>query len=89
MYWGKQILAWSRTPETAFKTALKLNNKYFIDGRDPNSYANIGWIFGLHDRPWPRHEIYGSIRSMTIGGLRRKAHPDHYIRKVGRLIGIP
>jgi deoxyribodipyrimidine photo-lyase len=86
MYWGKQILAWSLTPEIAFKTVLELNNKYFIDGRDPSSYANVGWIFGLHDRPWPRREIFGSVRSMTIGGLKRKANPDDYVKKVERLI---
>lgn len=88
MYWGKQILAWSRTPETAFRIALELNNKYFLDGRDPNSYAGIGWIFGLHDRPWPRREIYGSIRSMTIGGLKRKADPDTYVQKIARQVRL-
>jgi deoxyribodipyrimidine photo-lyase len=82
MYWGKQILAWSRTPETAFQTALELNNKYFLDGRDPNSYANVGWIFGLHDRPWPEREVYGIVRSMTIDGLKRKADPEAYVRRV-------
>jgi deoxyribodipyrimidine photo-lyase len=87
MYWGKQILAWSRTPEMAYQTALELNNKYFLDGRDPNSYANIGWIFGLHDRPWPEREIYGTIRSMTPGGLKRKADPDSYVRRIARLTG--
>jgi len=86
MYWGKQILAWSLTPEIAFKTVLELNNKYFIDGRDPSSYANVGWIFGLHDRPWPKREIFGSVRSMTIGGLKRKANPDAYVKKVERLL---
>ncbi len=85
MYWGKQILAWSKTPEVAYKTALELNNKYFLDGRDPSSYANIGWIFGLHDRPWPEREIFGSVRSMTIGGLMRKTDPEAYVDKVERL----
>jgi deoxyribodipyrimidine photo-lyase len=88
MYWGKQILAWSRDPETAFKTALTLNNRYFLDGRDPNSYANIGWIFGLHDRPWPERNIYGKIRSMTIGGLKRKTDPEAYVRKIDRYMGL-
>jgi deoxyribodipyrimidine photo-lyase len=86
MYWGKQILAWSASPEAAFQTVLELNNKYFLDGRDPNSYANIGWVFGLHDRPWPEREIYGTVRSMTIGGLERKADPKSYIRRVARLM---
>jgi len=87
MYWGKQILAWSRSPETAFSNALALNNKYLLDGRDPNSYSNIGWIFGLFDRPWPEREVFGVIRSMTRGGLERKTDADAYVAKVRRLIG--
>jgi deoxyribodipyrimidine photo-lyase len=85
MYWGKQILAWSRTPQAAYRTVLKLNNKYFLDGRDPNAYANVGWIFGLHDRPWPEREIFGSVRSMTAGGLKHKTDPEAYVEKVERL----
>ncbi len=87
MYWGKQVLAWSETPEKAFLDALFLNNKYFLDGRDPNSYANIGWIFGLHDRPWPERPVFGKIRSMTAGGLERKVHPRAYVEKVAHLMG--
>ena len=87
MYWGKQILAWSRSPETAFSNALALNNKYLLDGRDPNSYSNIGWIFGLFDRPWPEREVFGVIRSMTRGGLERKTDADAYVAKVSRLTG--
>jgi deoxyribodipyrimidine photo-lyase len=85
MYWGKQILAWSRTPEMAFETALALNNKYLLDGRDPNSYSNIAWIFGLFDRPWPEREIYGIVRSMTSGGLERKTDIGAYVEKIARL----
>ena len=84
MYWGKQILVWSRTPESAFETALALNNKYLIDGRDPNSYSNIGWIFGLFDRPWPEREIYGLVRSMTSGGLERKTDIAAYVNKIAQ-----
>lgn len=51
MYWGKKIFEWSASPEEAFRKTLYLNNKYFLDGRDPNSYAGVGWIYGLHDRP--------------------------------------
>src|SRR5215218_6647781 len=50
MYWGKKILEWSVTPEEAYETTLYLNNKYFVDGRDPNSYANVAWVFGQHDQ---------------------------------------
>jgi deoxyribodipyrimidine photo-lyase len=86
MYWGKKILEWSNTPEYAFRTALYLNNKYFIDGRDPNSYVNVAWLFGLHDRPWQEREIYGKVRSMTASGLRRKFDVDRYIARVDELV---
>lgn len=79
MYWGKRILAWAPTPEHAFLWILHLNNKYFIDGRDPVSYASIGWLFGLHDRPWPEREIFGTVRSMTPAGLKRKFDIDAYV----------
>jgi len=82
MYWGKKILEWSRTPKLAFQTALALNNRYFLDGRDPNSYANVAWIFGLHDRPWQERAIFGKVRSMTASGLERKADPAAYVAKV-------
>jgi deoxyribodipyrimidine photo-lyase len=86
MYWGKKILEWSRTPESAYRTALALNNRYFLDGRDPASYANVGWIFGLHDRPWPRRPVFGQVRSMTAGGLERKADMPAYIDRVDGLV---
>ena len=79
MYWGKKILQWCRTPEYAFRLALELNNKDLLDGRDPNSYANIGWCFGLHDRPWPEREIFGTVRSMTASGLERKYDMAAYV----------
>ena len=53
MYWGKKILEWSARPAAGYATALALNNRYFLCGRDANSFANIAWCFGLHDRPWP------------------------------------
>ncbi|NJO31907.1 MAG: deoxyribodipyrimidine photolyase [Rhodospirillales bacterium] len=86
MYWGKKILEWSASPEEAFETALYFNNKYFLCGRDPNSYANVGWIFGLHDRPWPEREVFGKVRSMTASGLERKANMERYLSLVERLI---
>jgi deoxyribodipyrimidine photo-lyase len=85
MYWGKKILEWSATPETAFATALTLNNRYFLCGRDPNSYANIGWCFGLHDRPWPERPIFGKVRSMSAAGLQRKFDIQAYVASVERL----
>lgn len=85
MYWGKKILEWSRDPESAFQTMLALNNRYFLCGRDPNSYANVGWCFGLHDRPWPERPIFGTVRSMTAAGLKRKFDIDGYVARVSRL----
>lgn len=86
MYWGKKILEWSETPEHAYSTTLYFNNKYFLDGRDPNSYANVAWVYGQHDRGWTERTVYGKVRYMSEGGLRRKAKPDQYVEKVERLI---
>ncbi|MEM1214833.1 MAG: deoxyribodipyrimidine photo-lyase [Bacteroidota bacterium] len=72
MYWGKQILAWSNTPQYALKTLLYLNNKYFLDGNNANSYANALWVFGLHDRAWQENEVFGKVRLMNRSGLDRK-----------------
>ncbi|MBA4115742.1 MAG: deoxyribodipyrimidine photo-lyase [Rubrobacter sp.] len=85
MYWGKKILEWSNTPEYAYSTTLYLNNKYFLDGRDPNSYMNVSWVFGQHDRGWKEREVYGKVRYMSAGGLERKAKPKEYVEKVERL----
>ena len=87
MYWGKKILEWSNTPEHAYRTTLYLNNKYFLDGRDPNSFANVAWVFGQHDRGWPERKIYGKVRYMSAGGLERKTKPDQYVEKVEKRIG--
>ena len=84
MYWGKKVLEWSNTPEYAYRTTLYLNNKYFLDGRDPNSYANVSWVFGQHDRGWKEREVYGKVRYMSSGGLERKAKPEQYVEKVER-----
>jgi deoxyribodipyrimidine photo-lyase len=86
MYWGKKIMEWSRTPEEAFETALSLNNTYFLDGRDANSFANVAWIFGQHDRPWAERAVFGKVRYMSAGGLERKAKPAQYIEKVNALL---
>ena len=86
MYWGKKILEWSPDPRTAYDRTLHLNNKYFLDGRDPNSFANVAWVFGLHDRGWKERPVYGKVRYMSQGGLERKADPDAYVEKVDRLV---
>jgi deoxyribodipyrimidine photo-lyase len=82
MYWGKKILEWSSAPELAFRNTLAINNKYFLDGRDPNSYAGVAWIYGVHDRAWPQRKIYGKIRCMTSSGLERKCDIRAYVDKV-------
>jgi deoxyribodipyrimidine photo-lyase len=87
MYWGKKILEWTNTPEHAFRTTLYLNNKYFLDGRDPNSFANVAWIFGQHDRGWKEREVFGKVRFMSAGGLERKTKPEQYVEKIEKRIG--
>jgi deoxyribodipyrimidine photo-lyase len=86
MYWGKKILEWTAEPEAAHATALALNNRYLLDGRDPSSYANVAWIFGLHDRPWPERPVFGTVRSMTAGGLERKSDIRAYVAGVDRRV---
>jgi len=81
MYWGKQILAWSESPEAAHETLLYLNNKYFLDGNDPNSYANVLWIFGLHDRAWKETEVFGKVRTMNRNGLDRKIDVERFVNE--------
>jgi deoxyribodipyrimidine photo-lyase len=85
MYWGKKILEWSDTPQHAHATALYLNNKYFIDGRDANSFANVAWVFGQHDRGWTERDVFGKVRYMNAAGLERKAKPKEYVAKVEQL----
>ena len=86
MYWGKKILEWTAAPEEAHATALAINNKYFLDGRDANSFANIAWIFGQHDRSWPERPVFGKVRYMNAAGLERKCDIDSYVAKVERLV---
>jgi deoxyribodipyrimidine photo-lyase len=86
MYWAKKILEWTAEPADAFRTVLYLNNKYFLDGRDPSSYANAAWAFGLHDRPWPERPVFGKVRYMNASGLERKFDMAAYLRAVDELI---
>ena len=65
MYWGKKILEWSTDAEKAHQICVYLNDKYELDGRDPNGYAGIAWCFGKHDRPWGSRKIFGNIRYMA------------------------
>lgn len=80
MYWAKKILEWSATPAAAFDIALMLNDRYAIDGRDPNGYVGVAWsIGGLHDRPWIERPIFGTIRYMNSNGCKRKFDVTRYI----------
>ncbi len=85
MYWGKKILEWSKDPRTAFKIALYLNNKYELDGRDPNGFAGVAWCFGKHDRAWGERPVFGKIRYMNAAGLKRKFDPDAYVKNIQAL----
>lgn len=83
MYWAKKILEWSKTPARAFQTAVYLNDKYELDGRDPNGYAGIAWaIVGKHDRPWFERPIFGKIRYMSFNSTRKKFDSKSYIRQI-------
>ena len=82
MYWAKKILEWSPTPDRAYDYAVLLNDKYEIDGRDPNGYAGIAWaIAGVHDRPWFDRPIFGTIRYMSRESTGRKFNSKQYIEK--------
>lgn len=87
MYWAKKILEWSRTPDEAFDIAVRLNDRYELDGRDPNGYTGIAWaIGGKHDRPWaPQRPIFGMIRYMSRAGCERKFDVNAYIKRVKML----
>ncbi len=80
MYWGKKIIEWTKTPEEAFRVALYLNNKYELDGRDPNGFTGVAWCFGKHDRPWGERPIFGNVRYMNDRGLKRKFDAQEYVK---------
>jgi deoxyribodipyrimidine photo-lyase len=91
MYWAKKILEWTRSPEDAFEIAVRLNDRFELDGRDPNGYAGIAWsIGGKHDRPWaPQRPVFGMIRYMSYSGAQRKFDVQAYIQKVRKSLAIP
>ena len=84
MYWGKKILEWSPSPEEAFARTLRLNNRYFLDGRDPNSFTNVAWVFGLHDRPWQKRKVFGTVRYQSENSLK-KIDAKAYVKAVETL----
>lgn len=82
MYWAKKILEWTKSPEEAMRIAIALNDKYELDGRDPNGYAGIAWsIGGVHDRAWFSRPIFGTIRYMALSGCEKKFDVPAYIRR--------
>ena len=82
MLWGKKIIEWTRTPQKALETMVELNNKYALDGRDPNSYSGIFWCLGRYDRPWgPERPVFGTVRYMSSENTARKFNVHEYIRK--------
>lgn len=84
MLWGKKVLQWSPDAETAFERLVELNNRYAVDGRDPNSYSGILWTFGKFDRAWgPERKIFGKIRYMTSQSTRKKLRLSRYLEKYG------
>jgi deoxyribodipyrimidine photo-lyase len=86
MYWAKKILEWSSSTKDALKTALYLNDKYELDGCDPNGYAGVAWsIGGVHDRAWNERDIFGKIRYMSYGGCKRKFDVGRYVARIDRL----
>lgn len=82
MLWGKKILEWSPDPRTALEIMIRLNDRYALDGRDPNSYSGIGWVLGRFDRPWgPERPVYGMVRSMSSENTARKLKLRNYLAR--------
>lgn len=81
MLWGKKVLQWSRAPREALAVLIQLNNKYALDGRDPNSCSGIFWCLGRYDRPWPERPVFGTVRSMSSESARKKLRLDGYLAR--------
>jgi deoxyribodipyrimidine photo-lyase len=81
MLWGKLPIAWMGRPEDAHAAIVHLNDRWALDGRDPDGYANVSWCFGLHDRPWPERPVFGTVRMMTSASARRKLDFEGYIER--------
>jgi deoxyribodipyrimidine photo-lyase len=80
MLWGKKVLEWSASPEEALAVLVELNNKYALDGRDPNSYSGIFWCLGRYDRAWgPERPIFGKVRYMSSANTGRKVRVKRYL----------
>ena len=85
MYWAKKILEWTRSPEEALEFAIILNDKYALDGTDPNGYVGIMWsIGGIHDQGWGERPVFGKIRYMNYEGCKRKFDVKAFVKKYSR-----
>ena len=83
-YWAKKILEWTETPAQALETALYLNDRYELDGRDPNGYVGCGWaIMATHDRGWTERAVFGKIRFMNYNGCLRKFNVAQFVKMYG------
>jgi deoxyribodipyrimidine photo-lyase len=81
MLWGKKILEWTRSPREALAVMIELNNRFALDGRDPNSWSGIFWVLGRYDRPWgPERPVFGKVRYMSSGNTARKRQVAGYVR---------
>ena len=85
MYWGKKIIEWSPTYQEALDTMIYIHGRYALDGRDPNTFTNVLWCFGLHDRPWYDRPIFGRMRYMSAEGMKRKTDTRAYIDEIEEL----
>jgi deoxyribodipyrimidine photo-lyase len=81
MLWGKKILEWTAHPRDALDIMIELNNRYAVDGRDPNSYSGITWVLGRFDRGWPERPVFGKVRSMSSDATRRKVSVEAYLER--------
>jgi deoxyribodipyrimidine photo-lyase len=85
MYWAKKIIEWTEHPKQAFDIACYLNDKYLLDGRDPNGYAGISWCFGNFDRPFKERKIFGKIRYMSYNNLTQRFDVKRYLNRFFKL----
>ncbi|MBS3766469.1 deoxyribodipyrimidine photolyase, partial [Candidatus Bipolaricaulota bacterium] len=85
MYWGKKILEWTPNPERGYEITLYLNNKYELDGRDPNGFTGVAWCYGKHDQGWKERPVFGKTRYMNANGLERKFDIQSYVDKISKI----
>ena len=86
-YWAKKILEWTKSPEEGLEFGLYFNDKYALDGCDPNGYVGVAWsIGGVHDNGWTERPVFGKIRFMNYDGCKRKFNIANYVRKIADIV---